>query len=117
MVCAVHEHPACLRIEQPEQDPETGDWLHDFRPEDEPRAFRNGSYKNRMIVILAGVTVNIFIAFLLFFIVIAGQGRVADGPGTTVSQRAGTEATFLGKPGADTPSSLILGFDITRQIR
>ncbi len=39
-----------------------------------------------------------------------------NSPGTSVSQRAGTEATFLGKPGADTPSSLILGFDITRQI-
>jgi len=39
-----------------------------------------------------------------------------NSPGTTVSQRAGTEATFLGKPGADTPSSLILGFDLTRQI-
>ncbi len=39
-----------------------------------------------------------------------------NSPGTTVSQRAGTEATFLGKPGADTPSSLMLGFDLTRQI-
>lgn len=39
-----------------------------------------------------------------------------NSPGTTVSQRAGTEATFLSKPGADTPSSLYLGFDITRQI-
>ncbi len=73
-------------VEQPEQDPETGEWVHDFRPEDEPRAFRNGSTKNRLVVILAGVTVNIFIAFLLFFIVIAGQGRIADGPGTTVAE-------------------------------
>jgi membrane-associated protease RseP (regulator of RpoE activity) len=28
---------------------------------------------------------NIFLAFLLFFIVIAGQGRVAEGPSTTIS--------------------------------
>jgi membrane-associated protease RseP (regulator of RpoE activity) len=38
------------------------------------------------MVILAGVTVNLFIAFLLFFVVIAGQGRVADGPSTTVDR-------------------------------
>ncbi len=37
-------------------------------------------------------------------------------PGTTVSQRAGTDATFLNQPGADTPGGLFLGFDLTRQI-
>jgi len=37
-------------------------------------------------------------------------------PGTTVSQRAGTNATFLNNPSADTPSGLFLGFDLTRQI-
>lgn len=72
-------------LEQPEQDPETGEWRHDFRPEDEPRTFRNGSYRNRLVVVLAGVTVNILIALLLFFVVIAGQGRVSDGPSTTVA--------------------------------
>jgi mono/diheme cytochrome c family protein len=40
----------------------------------------------------------------------------SNSPGTTVSQRAGTEATFLGSPSADTPSHLYLGFDITRRI-
>jgi mono/diheme cytochrome c family protein len=37
-------------------------------------------------------------------------------PGTTVSQRAGTNATFLNEPGADTPGGLFLGFDLTRRI-
>jgi len=37
-------------------------------------------------------------------------------PGTTVSQRAGTRATFLNEPNADTPAGLFLGFDLTRQI-
>jgi mono/diheme cytochrome c family protein len=37
-------------------------------------------------------------------------------PGTTVSQRAGTNATFLNSPSADTPSGLFLGFDLTRRI-
>jgi mono/diheme cytochrome c family protein len=40
-----------------------------------------------------------------------------NSPGTTVSQRAGTRATFLGDPSADTFGGLTLGFNITRQIR
>jgi hypothetical protein len=38
-----------------------------------------------------------------------------NSPGTTVSQRAGTRATFLGSPSADKPSGLFVGFDLTRQ--
>ncbi|MFL6415880.1 MAG: DUF5777 family beta-barrel protein [Bryobacteraceae bacterium] len=38
-------------------------------------------------------------------------------PGTTVSQRAGTRATFLGDPSADKPGGLFIGFDLTRQVR
>jgi hypothetical protein len=41
---------------------------------------------------------------------------VTNSPGTTVSQRAGTDATFLGKPSADTPRQMFFGFDLTRQI-
>lgn len=37
-------------------------------------------------------------------------------PGTTVSQRAATRATFLGDPTADKPGGLFAGFDLTRQI-
>jgi len=37
-------------------------------------------------------------------------------PGTVVSQRAGTRATYLGEPSADTPSGLFIGFDLMRQI-
>jgi len=40
----------------------------------------------------------------------------SNSPGTTVSQRSGTRAAFLGDPNADTPSGLFIGFDITRQI-
>jgi membrane-associated protease RseP (regulator of RpoE activity) len=60
--------------------------LEDVDPEDEPRTYRQQTTGKRLMVILAGVTVNLFIAFLLFFVVIAGQGRVADGPSTTVSR-------------------------------
>jgi mono/diheme cytochrome c family protein len=42
---------------------------------------------------------------------------LTNSPGTTVSQRAGTDASFLKQPGADTPSGMFLGFDLTRQIK
>jgi mono/diheme cytochrome c family protein len=38
-------------------------------------------------------------------------------PGTTVSQRASTVASFLNQPSADTFSHLFIGFDLTRQIK
>src|SRR5439155_22516391 len=53
---------------------------------DEPRTFRQGTPGKRLAVILAGVTVNLVIAFVLIFVVIAGQGRVSDGPSTTVER-------------------------------
>ena len=41
---------------------------------------------------------------------------LSNSPGTTVSQRAATRATFLNEPSADTPSGLFVAFDLTRQI-
>jgi len=38
------------------------------------------------------------------------------GPGVLVSQRAGTRASYLGDPSADTPGGLTIGFDLTRQV-
>jgi mono/diheme cytochrome c family protein len=40
----------------------------------------------------------------------------SNSPGTIVSQRAGTRATFLGDPSADTPRGLFIGFDLMRQM-
>ena len=48
------------------------------------------------MVILAGVTVNLIIAFVLFFVVIAGQGRVVDGPSTTVERVSAGSAAAPG---------------------
>jgi len=39
-----------------------------------------------------------------------------NGPATIVSQRAGTNATFLGTPSADKPSKIFIGFDLSRQV-
>jgi membrane-associated protease RseP (regulator of RpoE activity) len=71
--------------------------LEEVDPADEPRTFRRGSYWNRLKLTLAGVTVNILIAFLLFFVVIAGQGRIAVGPNTTVSQVTTNSAAAAAK--------------------
>ncbi len=40
-----------------------------------------------------------------------------NSPGTTVSQRAGTRAAYLGDPSADKPGGLFIGFDLMRQLR
>jgi hypothetical protein len=39
-----------------------------------------------------------------------------NSPGTIVSERSGTNATFTGSPSADKPSKVFIGFDLTRQI-
>ncbi len=39
-----------------------------------------------------------------------------NSPGTTTSQRSGTNATFVMRPGADKPSAMFVGFDLSRQI-
>jgi hypothetical protein len=38
-----------------------------------------------------------------------------NSPGTNVSQRAGTRATYLNDPAADKPSGMFVGFDLSRQ--
>jgi membrane-associated protease RseP (regulator of RpoE activity) len=58
--------------------------MEEVDPADESRTFRQATPGKRLATILAGVTVNLIIAFVLFFVVIAGQGRVFDGPNTTV---------------------------------
>ncbi len=40
----------------------------------------------------------------------------SNGPGSIVSQRAGTRATFIEDPTADEPGGLFIGFDLTRQL-
>ncbi len=75
--------------------------MEDVDPEDEPRTFRAGSTKNRLVVILAGVTVNLLLAWLLFFVAAAGSGQQYLGPNTTIQRvEAGTAAYDAGlKPG------------------
>jgi RIP metalloprotease RseP len=48
-------------------------------PEDEPRLYRTATTANKLKTILAGVTVNLLIAYILFFIVIVGNGEFKPG--------------------------------------
>ena len=66
--------------------------LEDVAPEDEPRTFRRGTTKRRLAVILAGVTVNALLAWLLFTVAIAGRGYLVEGPSTTVRQVVASSA-------------------------
>ena len=48
--------------------------LEDVDPDEEPRTFRHGTFGNRLTVILAGVSVNLVLAFLLIYIALIGRG-------------------------------------------
>ena len=48
--------------------------LEDVDPEEEPRTFRHGTFGNRLTVILAGVSVNLILAFVLIYAALLGRG-------------------------------------------
>ena len=48
--------------------------LEDIDPDEEPRTFRHGTFGNRLTVILAGVTVNLILAFVLIYAALIGRG-------------------------------------------
>jgi membrane-associated protease RseP (regulator of RpoE activity) len=48
--------------------------LEEVDPEDEPRTYRQAKFSKRITVVLAGVSVNIVLAYFLLFGAIAGQG-------------------------------------------
>jgi membrane-associated protease RseP (regulator of RpoE activity) len=69
-------------------------------PEDEPRLYRTATTANKLKTILAGVTVNLIIAFVLFFIVIVGNGEFK--PSTTIDRiQNGTPAAVAGLKSGD----------------
>ena len=75
--------------------------LEEVDPEDEPRTYRQASFGKRLWTVLAGVTVNIVLAFFLFYVAIVGQGVA----GTTTTLReivAGTPAAEAGLQQGDT---------------
>jgi membrane-associated protease RseP (regulator of RpoE activity) len=76
--------------------------LEEVDPEDEPRTFRRASYRDRFLLTIAGVSVNVLLALFLFFIVIAAQGIGTAKPTTTVSSvETKTAADRAGLRGGD----------------
>jgi membrane-associated protease RseP (regulator of RpoE activity) len=74
--------------------------LEQVDPEDEPRTYRAGRYRDRLKVVLAGVTVNIVIALMLFGVVIVGHGEAE--PNTTLSTiQVDSPAHVAGLQGGD----------------
>jgi membrane-associated protease RseP (regulator of RpoE activity) len=59
--------------------------LEEVDPGDEGRTYRQGTFGQRMTVVLAGVTVNILLATVLFFFVFAVRG-LPDGASTTIRE-------------------------------
>ena len=60
--------------------------VEEVDPADEHRTYRKASHKNRFIVVMAGVTVNVLIALMLFFAYFTAGGRISDGVGTSVAR-------------------------------
>jgi membrane-associated protease RseP (regulator of RpoE activity) len=48
--------------------------LEDVDPDEEPRTFRHGTFGNRLTVILAGVSVNLILAYVLIYAALLGRG-------------------------------------------
>jgi membrane-associated protease RseP (regulator of RpoE activity) len=75
--------------------------LETVPPDDEARTYRRSSTGRRLVVVLAGIVVNLLLAWMLFAIAIAGRGELVQGPTTTVqaieAQSAAAEAGF--RPG------------------
>jgi membrane-associated protease RseP (regulator of RpoE activity) len=65
--------------------------LEEVDPEDEPRTYRRAPFSSRLVTVLAGVTVNLVLAYILFYLALVGQGMPE--PSTTV-----------GAVGTDTPA-------------
>jgi membrane-associated protease RseP (regulator of RpoE activity) len=74
--------------------------LEEIDPDDEARTYRAGSTANKLKVILAGVTVNLLIAYTLFFAVIVGFGELKPGHSIDDIQR-GSPAAAAGLKAGD----------------
>ena len=52
--------------------------VEEVDPDDEDRTYRSKPFRSRLLVVVAGVSINLLLAFLLFWIAFAGQGRAVD---------------------------------------
>lgn len=68
--------------------------LEEVDPADEPRTYRQASTGKRLITVLGGIIVNLILAFVLIFTVIAFHGDVPPEPSRTI------DAVASGSPAA-----------------
>lgn len=66
--------------------------LEEVDPRDEARTYRQSTYPRKMVVILAGVTVNVLLAYVLLFGALVGKGEVTDLSTTVASVSADSPA-------------------------
>lgn len=50
-------------------------------PADEPRTYRRAPTGRRLVTVLAGITANVLIAYMLIFVIVAFRGELAPGTG------------------------------------
>jgi membrane-associated protease RseP (regulator of RpoE activity) len=75
--------------------------LEETDPADEPRLYRNASTANKLKTILAGVTVNLMIAFVLFYVLIVGVGEATSATTTLAQVQEGSPAATAGLKSGD----------------
>lgn len=79
--------------------------LEEVQPEDEARTYRSAPYKRKMVMILAGVTVNLLLAYLFTFAILVGRGQdsvstrvgsvSAQSPAQLAGMKAGDQITEI----------------------
>lgn len=70
-------------------------------PADEARTYRQAPYGKRLIVVLAGITVNLVLAYLCIAVTLLGQGMPTDSIAKIHDVTAGSPAQVAGLRGGD----------------
>jgi membrane-associated protease RseP (regulator of RpoE activity) len=60
--------------------------IEEVDPADEHRTYRAASAPKRLFVVLAGVTMNVILALVLFFSFYAAGGEISDGPSNRIAR-------------------------------
>ena len=71
-------------------------------PEDEHRAYRNGKFRHRLLLVSAGSLMHFFLAFILLYAVLVGSGIESDESDWVVNDtRSGGPAEVMGVESGD----------------
>lgn len=70
--------------------------VEEVDPADEPRTYRQAPYGKRLVVVLAGISVNLVLAYLCIAVTLLGQGMPTDSIARVADVGAGTPARQAG---------------------